>query len=145
MKKGILLFGLCFSASVVLSQSELANEIIEQRIELLLQDEGNENIDLTTLFDDLLNYLENPINLNYSALNDLQEFNLLTEIQVFELVRYREQYGLIYSSFELASIKYFTAETVKSIRPFISLNTEYSKPQKIKNVFKNHQKRLKSD
>jgi|TARA_B110000037_G_scaffold139504_1_gene157767 hypothetical protein len=136
MKKGILLFVLFFSASVVLSQSELANEIIEQRIELLLQDEGNENIDLTTLFDDLLNYLENPINLNYSALNDLQEFNLLTEIQVFELVRYREQYGLIYSSFELASIKYFTAETVKSIRPFISLNTEYSKPQKIKNVFK---------
>ena len=64
-KKYIAFFFFIGLTSVAFSQEKereaKKNSIIEQRIELIAELTGGEDIDFTTLFDELSNYYDHPI------------------------------------------------------------------------------------
>ena len=53
----------------------LKSDIIEDRIELLVESMTEEDVDLTTLFENLEYFYDHPLNLNYASKEDLAESN----------------------------------------------------------------------
>ena len=122
MRKFLIVFFLPVTQLVIAqNNSELEKaRIIEETVELIVQDGDISDADFTTLFDELDNYFNNPVNINTATNEQLSELRLLNILQISELVRYRKQYGNILSYFELAQIDGFDQQTIKSILPFVS-------------------------
>ena len=51
------------------------NEVIQQRIEMLAEDLEVEELDLTSLFDELNHYYDKPLNLNFSSTDELKNLS----------------------------------------------------------------------
>lgn len=99
-------------------------DLSEQRLEDLLQDSEEESdFDLNTIFEDLAAYRENPINLNEASEGDLRELGLLSDVQISNLLNYRDQLGGFITTYELQAIAGFDLATVRRILPFVGLRT----------------------
>jgi len=99
--------------------------LIEQRIESLAEnlDEDTE-LDYTTLFDDLLFFLERPLNLNTAKPDELRQLHLLTDFEILALITHLETHGSLYNLFELQAIDGWTLQTIRNIEPFISVKEQ---------------------
>ena len=122
---GIIIIGL---QSSVLSQvddrglqnvSGLQEDIITSIIEGL---ETNDEFDYNTLYEDLKLLQDNPINLNEATEEDLKTMILLDDIQIQDLLSHRARNGDLLTLFELQSITSFDINTIKSIKPFVTVN-----------------------
>ena len=114
---------LLLHAHSALAQTEdLKNSLIEQRIEDIAAslDEGQE-LDYTSLFEDLAYYYEHPLNLNNASIDELRELYMLTDVQIANLERHIERYGPLKSLFELQAVDDFDLNTIRSITPFITV------------------------
>lgn len=106
------------------SQEQDKNAIIETRIEYLGGE--NEDIDYTTLFDNLLFYYDNPLNLNkVDELDKLKEVYLLDDIQINELKAHIEKNGKLISIYELQALEFFDMRTIKNIEPFVVVTRDF--------------------
>lgn len=101
------------------------SSLIEQRIETLVEtlDEDAE-LDYTTLFDDLLFFLEHPLNLNTADEGELRQLHLLSDFEIQALVSHREQHGPLYSVFELQAVNGWTVQTIRNIEPFVTVKEQ---------------------
>ncbi|MCI5057686.1 MAG: helix-hairpin-helix domain-containing protein [Flavobacteriales bacterium] len=102
--------------------------IIVQRIETIAENNETENIDLSTIFDELMFYLNHPINLNRTSFEELQALYLLTDIQINNLMQHIEKYGKLMAIYELQSIPGFDIEAINEIRPFVSVKRDLDQP-----------------
>ena len=65
--------------------------IIEQRIENIAENNEDEDIDYTTLFDQLSFYYEHPINLNNKEIEfDLKQLRLLNQFQIKAVLAHKK-------------------------------------------------------
>ncbi len=122
----ILLVSLLFLGHASLAQKNELNkdestQIIEDRIEYLLQSLDAEEIDLTTLFDQLYYYLEHPINLNAATKEDLIDLQLLNDFQIQSLLYYQSKYRGFSSVYELRNIDGFRPDVIQQVLPFIEV------------------------
>ena len=68
--------------------------IIEQTIENIAENNEDDNIDYTTLFDQLNYYYEHPINLNSREIKfDLEQLMLLNQFQINLLIEHKKNMG----------------------------------------------------
>ncbi len=106
------------------SQSEeQKNSIIEQRLEQIASslDEGEE-LDYTSLFEDLLYFFEHPLNLNNASVDELRELYLLSDVQINNLHRHISKYGPLRSLFELQAVPGFDLSAIRDVQPFVTVN-----------------------
>ena len=82
---------------------------------------GGEDIDFTTLFDGLSGYYDNPIDLNHTTSEELQELLLLNDIQINNLFNHIAKFGRLISVYELQSISGWDLQTIQNILPFIQV------------------------
>ena len=111
--------------NLLLSQDEsdpIKQNIIEQRIEVIAEQFEEEDVDFTTLFDDLSRYYDTPLNLNTATEEALTSLFLLTDRQVLELLEYRKKYKRILTLYELPHIFGFDRATVDLILPFVTVD-----------------------
>ncbi len=101
-------------------------EIIGNRLEYL-EEEAEDGLDLGELKEELQDLLHTPVLLNEAGKKDLHRLQFLSDIQIRNLVDYREKYGMFYSIYELAAIEGFGRNTIEKIMPFVSL--EKPKPR----------------
>lgn len=94
--------------------------LIEKLVESLAEN-MEEGTDYTTLFQDLIDYHEHPLNLNDARREDLDKLRFLTEFQLADLWHYLEKHRPVYSIFELALIKSFDEESIRSLMPFVAI------------------------
>jgi len=97
------------------------NAIIEKRIEFLLENSEETEEDYTTLFDRFLYFFDNPINLNNTNKQELQDLSLLNEIQINYLLEHIRLHGKLMALEELQSVEGFTLETIILIKPFVKV------------------------
>lgn len=102
--------------------SQERNEIIQQRIEFISEQNESEEIDLTNLFDQLNYYFDNPININNTDAEELKSLNLLTEVQITDLLLHIDRFGKYISIYELQSLKYWDLSTIYMVLPFIRVD-----------------------
>lgn len=130
MTKHILLIIFVFSIQLIsFSQSGDIdeNEIIEKRIEYLGGE--NEDIDYTTVFDNLLYYYNHPINLNaINQLENLNEIYLLTDIQINNLKQHIAKNNKLMSIYELQAVEGFDLTTIRNILPFVKVSANFDSP-----------------
>lgn len=117
----LLLFIVLFAADLALSQSPEKQQIIEQRIEFIGESLEDSDIDLTTYFDDLFNFYDNPLNLNSATESELMRLHLLTDVQAVSLLNYRKLYGDFITIYELAAIDQLDFNTIELILPFVTV------------------------
>ena len=66
--------------------SQARNEVIQQRIEFISEQLQSEDIDLTNIIESLNFYFDNKLNLNSAVTEELEELNLLTSVQINDLL-----------------------------------------------------------
>ncbi len=94
-------------------------QIIEQRIEQIAEAAETDNIDYTTLFEQLTVYLDFPLNLNIATTDQLYGLGFLSNYQIGQFLEYREKYGQILSIYELPQINGWDVTTTQLIEPFV--------------------------
>jgi hypothetical protein len=122
----LFIFFICSTVFVNLKSQEEALSIelralIEERLEFLTTEQIDRNADYTAQFDFLEQALLDPIKLNKADAEELRNLQLLTEIQIKDLIVHREKHGKLLAYEELLSISSFDASTIRLIRPFCSL------------------------
>jgi hypothetical protein len=118
---------LCFLLFPMISLSQTKeddkNIIIEKRIEYLIEDAEESDADYTTIFDQLSYFYDHPLNLNRADLNELEELELLTSIQINNLLSHIEENGKLMTLEELQTVEGFDAEVIKLILPFVKVSS----------------------
>jgi len=111
-------------------------EFITDQLENIAQS-TDMKLDYTDLIDNYRYYSKNPVNINGYDVKILRDLYLITDIQLNNLVLYRNQFGLIYSIYELKLITGFDEETIKRLRLFIEFGTKDTrKSYGFKDIFK---------
>lgn len=95
------------------------NEIIQQRIEFISEQLQSEDIDLTNVIEALNFYYDNKLNLNSATAEELEELNLLTAVQINDMILHRKRFGKFISIYELQSLTYWDLTTIQLVLPFV--------------------------
>jgi hypothetical protein len=120
MHKRFLFLLLLLNFKPLIAQDK--GEIIQQRIEFISEQLQSENLDLTNIIEQLNFYYDNPINLNSTQGQELEELNLLTDVQINDLLLHRKAFGNFISIYELQSLEYWDLNTIQLVRPFIRID-----------------------
>lgn len=97
-------------------------DVIEQRIEAAVEQLGGDNdVDLTGLFEVLSDRYNDPIDLNNATPQELNALLLLSDVQISSLRQHINRNGKLLSLYELQSINGWDANTINLVRPFITV------------------------
>jgi hypothetical protein len=102
--------------------SQDRGEIIQQRVEFISEQLQSENLDLTTVIEQLNYYFDHPVNLNATNGEELEELYLLTGVQINDLLLHRKAFGKFISIYELQSLSYWDLQTIELVLPFVRVD-----------------------
>ncbi len=105
----------------------VAQEFPRKEIDLeRLADElvGFQDLDLNyeDLYENLVLLLAHPLNLNKATAEEIRFLHILTEEQVQQFLRYREENGRLLSLYELQAIPGFDLQTIYNLVPFFKVD-----------------------
>lgn len=106
-------------------------EVIQRQVEYYEETEDND-AGLNDLTEALEYRLEEPLNINDATSAELRKLGLLNDIQVKNLIDYRNKYGRFYSIYELKAIEGLGRMSLEKIIPFVLVGppTEKAPPAK---------------
>ncbi len=112
----------------------------ERNIEAILEsmavniDEGS---GAAVIIEDLERLAETPLNINSASAIELSKLHLLDDIQIQNLLGYREQFGPVYSIYELNSVDGFFPGLLLNMAPFIWFGPVEEEPERFSETLKN--------
>lgn len=107
-------------------KGKMAYRTFEDLMEELAEN-SEEAPDYTSLYEDLFEYYQNPLNINEAEQDDIEKLQFLNELQINNLVDYRNRYGKIYSVYEIPLIEGFSREDAIRLMPFITFQSTKQK------------------
>jgi Helix-hairpin-helix motif len=114
-----------FASTLVLgahAQGNVPRDVIEQRIEAAVEQLGGDNdVDLTGLFQVLADHYNDPIDLNSATPEELNSLMLLNDVQISSLRQHINRNGKLQSIYELQAINGWDVNTINLVRPFITV------------------------
>ena len=110
----LLLFG-----QAVRGQDSIA-VISGNLLEDLLENNDEASYDFYTLYDDLQEYLKNPLNINTATEEDFHNMQMLSDLQIADILRYRDEYGPFLSKYELQTIPSLDLGILKALVPLVT-------------------------
>ncbi len=126
----IILFLFCLVTSLSLFAQQIPAEQ-QELIEALLQDLDSEgDFDFNTIFETLSYYQTSPLNINKATEAELQELILLSDVQIADLLRHREETGDFISLLELQSLDSFSEDLIQVLLPYMSVDGELNDYQR---------------
>lgn len=81
----------------------------------------DEDINYEDLYESLLLYYTNPINLNKTSRTELASLYILSPIQLNAFFDYRSKHGKFLSRYELQAIPEWDLSTIRDLMPFVTL------------------------
>jgi len=140
-----LLFNFCFCYSVfslfaqhdrIRGDETWRDNLIEKLIEYIT-DNVEEQLDYTTLIEDLQHFFEHPLDLNKAERADIEKLTVLSDRQIEEILNYRKKYGPFLTLYELTLVPFMDYETILVIRPFVTVRQpRQSVPFSMKRFFR---------
>ncbi|GHT33807.1 hypothetical protein FACS189434_08870 [Bacteroidia bacterium] len=132
----VLFIGITFAVFPFVAMAQ-ESEIIENIIEQMAENQEEEEMDFSILEDQLQQFSDNPIDLNHTTREELEQLPFLSENQVENLLYYLYRYAPMYSVYELQMVEGFDRETIENLLPFVVVNKEvterrYTFPQLLK-------------
>ncbi|MBK9148837.1 MAG: hypothetical protein IPM12_13595 [Flavobacteriales bacterium] len=121
-RTGASLFGAALLLTAAAQVDGVPRDVIEQRIEAAVEQLGGDNdVDLTNLFELLVDRYNDPIDLNHTSAQELHALLLLNDVQVSALLQHIKRNGKLLSLYELQSINGWDAGTIQLVRPFVTV------------------------
>ncbi len=110
-------------ASFVSAQVDnVPRDVIEQRIEAAAEQLGGDaDVDLTGLFQVLVDHFNDPIDLNNTDAQEMNSLMLLNDVQISSLLQHEKHNGKLLSLYELQTISGWDLNTINLIRPFVTV------------------------
>lgn len=122
MKWGIFFIGLCL---IIVTKSYSQNYPRKEFDPSSLVDEifatQDLDIDYQDLYENYLQLISNPIDLNSITKEQLAAFYILSPQQINSFINYREQAGKLLSVYELQNVEGFTKELFLKLVPFVKV------------------------
>lgn len=118
--KNILFLSFLFISFLVFSQEY--EPVIQQRIEYWLERNDREASDLTSITDTWDFYLENQLNLNQATKEQLLSLELLSEIQINELLKHIQDHGKLITIYELQTLSTWDMQSIERVIPFVKVD-----------------------
>lgn len=118
----IALFFMLWLCTVKSAYSQVDNNIMIENIIESIAEYQSEDFDYTELTETLNKYYRNPININKTNKNQLQELMFLNPIQIRNLLQHIENQGQLIDILELQSIDGYDLETIRILLNFVSIN-----------------------
>jgi len=97
------------------------DNLIERKIETIAEN-SSEDIDYTTLFENLAFYREHPLDLNYASAEDLQQLFILTDFQIANLINHRVRFGKLLSIYELQAVEGFDLPLIYQLQAVVRVD-----------------------
>lgn len=97
----------------------------EQQLENLTDTEQAETEDDTYLLE-LELFRKNPLNLNTADADELKQLRIVTDLQIANLITYRNLFGRFISIYELQAVPAWDVITIRKLLPFITVATPIS-------------------
>ncbi len=119
------------STSQETDSQKIIEAIIESRLENL-----DEETDVSLVIEDLEDLAENPLNINSTTGSELSRLYILNEIQITKLLKYVEEFGPVYSIYELNTIDGFTPDLLNKISLFIWFGPAKTEKESFKETLK---------
>ncbi len=122
MKKLLILLSLCLVYLEASAQKTGQQDIdIQASIDDLMSAQDGETFD-EALYENYLELLNNPLDLNTATEAQVRSLLFLSETQIKALLRHRQEQGALLSIYELQAIPSFDPITIQRLLPFISLS-----------------------
>ncbi|HXS55041.1 MAG TPA: helix-hairpin-helix domain-containing protein, partial [Hanamia sp.] len=132
----VLLTGLSADIKAQITDDEPA-EMMEQQLEDISSANEETETEDDAYLQQMHHFLKEPLNLNYADAGLLEQLNLLSPIQIANLLSYRKLFGNFLSIYELQAIPGWDLPLIKKIAPYISIDEKTA-------VFQSLRKRLKN-
>jgi len=111
-------------------EEEVAKAIIEDFSDALPEEQ-----DLTDLIEKLAYYKKHPLDLNNASPEQLKEINLLSALQINNIINHIKINGKLLDLLELQAIPGFDINTLEKLMPFVALNKSSGSEQlNLKNI-----------
>lgn len=119
-------------------KSGISSELLDAIFTQIAENTEQEEIDQTALYEDLLYFSQNPINLNNTNKEQLERLQFLSDIQIENLVYYLYQHGPMMSIYELQLVEGFYMQDIQFLLPFVVVGEGVKKKEQLKlaNVLK---------
>jgi hypothetical protein len=116
---------------------EPATSNTEQQLENIT--ENNEDIETEddSYLQQMVQYLKNPIELNYADAAELNQLRMLTPMQVQNFISYRNLVGKLVDMYELQAVPGWDIGTIQKLRPYINVSIQVSAVDAVKRRLKN--------
>ncbi|HTJ48279.1 MAG TPA: helix-hairpin-helix domain-containing protein [Cyclobacteriaceae bacterium] len=127
MKKYLVLFLLLFLFTAIInSQAQnysTKNIDVSTLVEELFPFQ-DQDLNYSDLYENIVQLLSNPIDINKASPEELRFLHILSEIQIQNLINHRADNGDLISIYELQTIPEYDIQTIKKIAPFIRINDQ---------------------
>ncbi len=86
----------------------------------------DQDVDYEEIYESFMNNFLNPVSLNSARADDLRGLMLLSEVQIGNIIEFRNKYGSFVTVRELHAVPTLDEKTIKAITPFVRVsNVEY--------------------
>ena len=126
MKKWVTI--LIFFLSIHFSTITFSQEIpvtAEQQLENQTDADQGETEDDSYL-QELEQFKKNPININSADADELKQLRIITDLQIANLITYRNLFGKLISIYELQAVPSWDVITIRKLLPFVTTATGLS-------------------
>ncbi|MCK4748429.1 MAG: helix-hairpin-helix domain-containing protein, partial [Bacteroidales bacterium] len=122
LNKAIAVLFLLIAAGQLRAQEYYSTRsvVVEDLIEKIAR-ESEEELDYHTLFINIYDYLESPLNLNTASREELEKLHLLNDFQIASLQNYIKENGALLSIYELQLVYGFNESLARTIEPMVVL------------------------
>jgi hypothetical protein len=108
-----------FSAKLSAQEEKTTNE--NQQLLEILSEQSDSPFDFDTYLETLNDLKQNPLDLNSATYDDFKLLNILSAVQINNIIDYRNRINGFATVYELQAIENLDIETVKRILPYIKV------------------------
>ncbi|GAT63320.1 helix-hairpin-helix domain-containing protein [Paludibacter jiangxiensis] len=120
------IYMLCFGFVLAQDKPENTAAVIERIYEQMTSD-GEADVDLTTLEDDLNYFARNPININNTNKEELEKLQFLSDKQIENFLYYMYRQKRMQTIYELQLVDGFDMFLIRNLLPFVYLGDSEGK------------------
>jgi hypothetical protein len=107
----------------------------EIQLEDFIEQSGKDEFDDDTYLEDLDLVAGAKLNINFASAEELEALGLLSDIQIKNILYYREHFGGLKSKYELLGIQELTMTDIRKILPYLKFAAEPDPPKPLKLQF----------
>lgn len=106
-----------------------------QQMENLLREDEQASED-DTYWQQLDYFNKHPLDINTAGVDELKALNIINDLQIDQLLRYRRLFGQLINLYELQAVPGWDVATIRSILPYIMIGSSEFLQQKLSTRFK---------